>query len=107
MQILQVKDYIACLLSGIPVSSHMVVRHITAQDYMALLPTLWMFLNSTMEHSSGDEGADILNALLDHGLRVSSTAAVKRRTVDFLVRLILVGLLSTLRTSFDNNLDVP
>ena len=95
VQISLVKDYIARLLSGISMSSHMVGRHITAQDYVALLPTLWMLLNSNMEHS-GD--ADTLSALLDHGLQVSSAAAVKRPTIDFIVRLILVGFLSMLCT---------
>jgi pre-rRNA-processing protein IPI1 len=105
MQISLVKDYITRLLSGISMSSHMVGRHITAQDYVALLPTLWMLLNSNMGHSDVDEDDDTLGALLDHGLQVSSAAAVKRPTVDFLVRLILVGFLSTLCTPFANDFD--
>ena len=91
MQTSQVKDYIARLLSGISMSSHMVGRHITAQDYVTLLPTIWMLLNSNIEHDNVDQGADTLGALLDHGLQVTSVAAVKRPTIDFLVRLILVG----------------
>ena len=66
----------------------------TAQDYVALLPTVWMLLNSNIEHYDVNEGAGILGALLDHGLQVSSAAATKRPTVDFLVRLILVRSLS-------------
>lgn len=85
----------------------MVGRHITAQEYVALLPTLWMLLNSNLEHSDVDEGADILSTLLDHGLQVSSAAAVKRPTVDFLVRLILVGLLSVLCIPFADEFDAP
>lgn len=102
MQISQVKGYITRLLSDVSVT---VGRHISAQDYVALLPTLWMLLNSNQENShlengSMEEGADALNALLDHGLGVSAVAAVKRPTVDFLVRLILVGFLSALSTAF-------
>ena len=85
----------------------MVGRHISAQDYVALLPTLWMLLNSNIEHSSEDGGADTLSALLDHGLQVSSTAAVKLPTVEFLVRLILVGLLSVLCNPTANEFDAP
>ena len=107
MQVSLVKDYIARLLSGISMSSHMVGRYITAQDYVALLPTLWMLLNSNMEHSDGDEDADTFGALLDHGLQVSSAAAVKCPTVDFLVRLILVGILSTPCTPFAHDFDTP
>jgi len=88
VQTSQVKDYIARLMSGVSLSTHMVGRHISAQDYAALLPTLWMLLNSNVEHNSEDGSADTLSALLDHGLQVSSTAAVKRPTVDFLARLI-------------------
>ena len=85
----------------------MVGRHITAQDYVALLPTLWMLLNSNVEHNDEDGGADTLSALLDHGLQVSSTATAKRPTADFLARLILVGLLSVLCTLSANEFDAP
>ena len=66
----------------------------TAQDYVALLPTIWMLLNSNLEYHGVNGGADTLGALLDHGLQVSSAAGTKRPTVDFLVRLILVRSLS-------------
>lgn len=100
IQISQVKDYVACLLSGVSISPHTVARPIAAQDYVALLPTVWMLLNSNLEHHDVDEGAGTLSALLDHGLQVSSAAATKRPTVDFFVRLILVRPLSSCLTSF-------
>jgi pre-rRNA-processing protein IPI1 len=90
IQISQVKDYVARLLSGASISSHMVARPMTAQDYVALLPTVWMLLNSNLEHDDVNGGEGTLGALLDHGLQVSSAAATKRPTVDFLARLILV-----------------
>lgn len=99
-QISQVKNYVARLLSGVSISSHTVARPITAQDYIALLPTVWMLLNSNQEYHDLDEGASTLSALLDHGLQVSSTAAAKRPTVDFFVRLILVCSLSVPLTPF-------
>jgi pre-rRNA-processing protein IPI1 len=105
IQTSQVKDYIARLLSGISLSTHMAGRHITAQDYVALLPTLWILINSSVKHDSEDGGADTLSVLLDHGLQVSSTAAVKRPTADFLARLILVCRLSVLCIPCVNEFD--
>ncbi|KAH9966572.1 hypothetical protein BC827DRAFT_1124143 [Russula dissimulans] len=90
IQISQVKDYVARLLSGVQMASHLVGRPITAQDYVALFPTLWMLLNSMSEHSDVDNGVDIFRALLDHSMQVSSAAAAKRPTVDFLARLTLL-----------------
>jgi hypothetical protein len=101
IQISQVKDYVARLLSGVQMASHLVGRPITAQDYVALFPTLWMLLNSMSEHSDVDNGVDIFRALLDHSMQVSSAAAAKRPTVDFLARLTLVSFLFPLRAPFD------
>ncbi|KAI9446545.1 hypothetical protein H4582DRAFT_2108197 [Lactarius indigo] len=85
-----VKDFVACLLCGISRSPNTVGRQITAQEYMALLPTLWMLLNSNLDYCGIDEDIDILCILLDHARQVSSTAAAKRPTVDFVVRLLLL-----------------
>ena len=91
-QISQVKDFVASLLLGVSTSPNTVGRQITAQEYMALLPTLWMLLNGNLGCGGVGGDIDILCVLLDHARKVSSTAAVKRPTVDFIVRLILVGL---------------
>ncbi|KAH9063528.1 hypothetical protein EDB87DRAFT_1673571 [Lactarius vividus] len=88
-QISQVKDFVACLLRGVSRSPNTVGRQITAQEYMALLPTLWMLLNSNLD-CGADEDIDILCVLLDHARQVSSTAIAKRPTLDFVVRLILL-----------------
>jgi pre-rRNA-processing protein IPI1 len=87
-QVSQVKDFVTCLLRGVSMSPNTVGRQITAQEYMAILPTLWMLLSSC---DSVDD-IDIICVLLDHARRASSAAAAKRPTVDFLVRLMLVGL---------------
>ncbi|KAH9001362.1 hypothetical protein EDB92DRAFT_1788313 [Lactarius akahatsu] len=89
-QISQVKDFVACLLRGVSRSPNTIGRQITAQEYMALLPTLWMLLNSNLDCGGVDEDIDILCVLLDHARQVSSTAAAKLPTVDFIVRLILL-----------------
>ncbi|KAI0273534.1 hypothetical protein BC834DRAFT_921576 [Gloeopeniophorella convolvens] len=89
-QISQVKDFVTQLLRGVPSSSQLVGRPIAAQEYTALLPTLWMLLNSDSTDDSVDEDHDVLGAVLDHALRVSSAAAAKRPTINFLVRLVLL-----------------
>jgi hypothetical protein len=63
-----------------------------------------MLLSSDLKHGVTEEGEniDIFSVLLDHGLHVSSGAAAKRPTVDFLVRLLLVGFLSIPSTLFDD-----
>jgi len=92
IQISRVKNYVVRLLSGVSMSSHTAGRHMTAQEYVALLPTLWMLLSSDLKHVGTEEGEniDIFSVLLDHGLHVSSGATAKRPTVDFLVRLLLL-----------------
>lgn len=91
-QISRVKAFVACLLRGNSMSPNTVGRQITAHEYIALLPTLWMLLNSDLDCADADEDIDMICVLLDHARQVSSAAAAKRPTVDFLVRLILVGL---------------
>jgi hypothetical protein len=98
-QVSQVQSYVARLLRGASISSYTVARRITAQDYMAVVPTIWMLLNSNLAHGV-DEDVDTLSALLDHALQVSSTATAKRATVNFLVRLILVGCSDPLSTFY-------
>ncbi|KAH9079321.1 hypothetical protein EDB83DRAFT_2503787 [Lactarius deliciosus] len=78
-QISQVKDFVASLLRGVSRSPNTIGRQISAQEYTALLPTLWMLLNSNLDRGGVDEDIDILCVLLDHA-----------RQVDFIVRLILL-----------------
>jgi len=81
-------------------------RQITAQEYMALLPTLWMILNSNLNCGGANEDIDIICVLLDHARQVSSAAAVKRPTVDFLVRLILLETMPQYTGTFKVNNNV-
>lgn len=103
IQISQVKDFVSCLLRGVSMSPNTVGRQITAQEYMALVPTLWMLLNSNLDCGGVDEDIDILCVLLDHARQVSSAAAAKRPTVDFLSRLILVSLVVHGASASDSN----
>ncbi|KAH8102453.1 hypothetical protein BXZ70DRAFT_1063256 [Cristinia sonorae] len=92
LQVERVKSYVIHLLRGeLPRGSNTqnaLPHPITHATYLALAPTIWAFI-STSEQGQTDE---LLVALLDHAIRVSSGSAVKKATVDFL------GLLSLLCT---------
>ncbi|KAH9950477.1 hypothetical protein B0H21DRAFT_723497 [Amylocystis lapponica] len=55
--------------------------------YTALLPTIWSLINSP--HARG-ASSTVLQAVAEHAVKISSTSAVKRHTVDFLGRLVLL-----------------
>lgn len=62
-------------------------RSIMPATYVSLLPTVWALINSP-----GAEFTDsVVHACIEHGTRSSSTAAVKRHTVEFIGRLLLVS----------------
>ncbi|KAI0715228.1 hypothetical protein C8Q76DRAFT_618591 [Earliella scabrosa] len=90
-QIERVSEYIVQLLQGRPPSSggqSSLPRPITPQAYVALLPTIW----SLMNHGSSDQedSPSIFSVVVEHAIKASSTSAVKRHTIDFLGRLILL-----------------
>lgn len=88
-QIDRVSQYIVDTLKGKcvgqPVSA--LSRPMTAAAYGSILPTIWTLLNNT--DASCAEA--ILGAIVEHAMQCSSTSAVKRRSIEFLGRLILVG----------------
>ena len=61
-------------------------RPISATSYTSILPTVWALLNNA-DPSHADE---ILRAVFEHAIKSSSTSAVKRNTIEFLGRLVLV-----------------
>jgi pre-rRNA-processing protein IPI1 len=61
---------------------------ITPETYVSLLPTIWALINSP----GAPFTEEVLQACVEHGVRASSTSAVKRHTVGFIGRLLLVGL---------------
>ncbi|KAI0062344.1 hypothetical protein BV25DRAFT_1856310, partial [Artomyces pyxidatus] len=90
IQVEHVGEYVVELLKGEPANSQSLSRHITAQSYVALLPSLWSLLN--MGGADHSETSDrVLEATLDHAMRISSSSAVKRPSVEFLSRLVLVS----------------
>ena len=87
LRVERVGEYVVTVLRGEALSSHTVARPIPAQAYIALLPTIWSLLNSTPDLSG-----PVLEATIDHAMRCPSMSAVKRSTVEFVSRLVLVSL---------------
>ncbi|KZT05948.1 uncharacterized protein LAESUDRAFT_726516 [Laetiporus sulphureus 93-53] len=93
VQTSHVRTYVVQLLRGeaAPAPGSL-ARPITPAAYSALLPTIWSLLNSPRK-SANDNDPDalaVLGVMVEHALRASSTSAVKRHTVDFLARLVLL-----------------
>ena len=67
--------------------------------YLTLLPTMWTLINSSNlvlladpqdQRPQGSNSNEVLQVALDHAVKVSSKAASKRLTVEFVARLVLV-----------------
>lgn len=90
-QIERIAAYTVELLQGlIPAPSQSIPRPITPQAYIALLPTVWSLVNNRGSEAS-DSSASMLSVVVDHAIKALSTSSVKRHTVDFIGRLVLVG----------------
>lgn len=88
-----VKSYVIRLLRGDGGSGAQLPRPISAVVYTALLPTIWALLNQRSGQHPEKESSTVLAATLDHATRTSSGSAVKRLTVEFVGRLLLVSAL--------------
>jgi pre-rRNA-processing protein IPI1 len=69
---------------------------ITHTAYVALLPSIWSLIGSTTAPAGGDESEGpgpnkLLDALLDHALKIPFKSPCKRATVEFVGRLFLVS----------------
>lgn len=92
-QIEHVSAYIIQLLQGQAPSSGVpssLPRPITPQAYVALLPTIWSLVNAHSSYSE-DAAATLFGAVIEHANRASSTSAVKRHTIEFIGRMMLVS----------------
>ncbi|KAM5530783.1 hypothetical protein V8D89_015524, partial [Ganoderma adspersum] len=90
-QIERVSAYIVQLLQGQnPAPSQSLRRPITPQAYIALLPTMWSLVNGQRSDVSDHPSSSIFSIVVDHAIKASSTSAVKRHTVDFIGRLLLL-----------------
>jgi pre-rRNA-processing protein IPI1 len=78
----RVSDYVIQLLRG---ESASVSRPLAPAAYVALLPTIWALLSTSQGMAS-----PVLEAVVEHAVHVSSKSALKRWTVEFMARLVLV-----------------
>ncbi|KAG6381242.1 hypothetical protein JVT61DRAFT_5646 [Boletus reticuloceps] len=85
-----VKSYVIRLLQGDGGSGAQLSRPISVAIYTALLPTIWALLNQRSGDQPEQEPSAVLTATLDHAMRASSVSAVKRLTVEFVGRLLLL-----------------
>lgn len=82
----RVNEYVFHLLAGEVNPADVLSRSLTLAAYSALLPTLWSLVSS-----GGGVGEDTIEVVVDHAMRIGSTGASKRATVEFVGRLMLVS----------------
>lgn len=101
-----VRTYVTRLLLGEDNSGAQISRPLIPTMYIALLPTIWALLNQPKEshtRSQGEASTDtVLSAMLDHAIRTTSNSAVKRLTVEFVARILLLET----ETDYCGNFDV-
>ena len=86
----RVSEYVSFLLAGEANPAEGLSRPLTPGAYCALLPTLWSLVNNIGQSSGGSVGEEMVKIVVDHAMRVGSTSANKRATVEFVGRLMLV-----------------
>ncbi|KAG6842589.1 hypothetical protein C0991_000115 [Blastosporella zonata] len=92
IQTQRVSDYILQLLGGGSATGSQLGRSLTPAAYVSLLPAIWALLNNTassVEHPSTTSA--ILNATIMHSIKTSSKSALKRLTIEFVARLVLLS----------------
>lgn len=90
IQTLHVSEYVVQLLRGESVAASQLGKPLTMAGYLALLPTVWALLNNTTAaHQNMSSG--VLKATVEHALKTSSKSALKRATIEFVARLVLVS----------------
>ncbi|PCH33787.1 hypothetical protein WOLCODRAFT_135324 [Wolfiporia cocos MD-104 SS10] len=90
LQVSRVSAYVVQLLRGETPggnSQASLPRPITPAAYSALLPTIWSLLNGS---EAEEDSSAVLRVVVEHAIKASSTAAVKRATIEFIGRLVLL-----------------
>ncbi|KAF8640646.1 hypothetical protein AX17_000303 [Amanita inopinata Kibby_2008] len=86
---ISVSKYIAQLLRGEAPSTAQLGRSLMPAAYISLLPAVWLLLDSPTSDYIGQQ-SEILNAVIEHGLRSPSKSASKRASIEFIARLVLL-----------------
>ena len=84
-------EYVSHLLAGEASATNGLSRPLTVAAYSALLPTMWSLVNNVSGSSGGGVGEEMVRVVVDNAMRIGSTSASKRATVEFVGRLMLVG----------------
>lgn len=82
--------YVSHLLGGKANATDGLSRPLTVAAYYALLPTLWSLVSNVGGSSGGGVGEETVRVIVDNAMRIGSTGASKRATVEFVGRLMLV-----------------
>ncbi|KAH7880643.1 uncharacterized protein C8R40DRAFT_1165590 [Lentinula edodes] len=86
----RVQEYVLEILQE-QVSSSQLVRGLTSTAYNSLLPTIWSLLNySGRNEEQLERSGEVLEAVVEHAVKVGSKSALKRSTFDFVARLVLL-----------------
>lgn len=83
-------EYVSRLLVDGASAADGLSRPLTLGAYSALLPTLWSLVNNVGGSSDGGVGEEVAKVVVGHAMRIGSTGASKRATVEFVGRLMLV-----------------
>ncbi|KAJ3895018.1 hypothetical protein GG344DRAFT_39697 [Lentinula edodes] len=86
----RVQEYVLEILQE-QVSSSQLVRGLTSTAYNSLLPTIWSLLNySGRNEEQLERSGEILEAVVEHAVKIGSKSALKSSTFDFVARLVLL-----------------
>lgn len=102
----RITDFVLEKLQPTVTLSSGISSSISPSAYLALLPTIWTLINNnfgSLKSGSGPaddqrqraaENNEVLGLVLDHATKLSSKAASKPLTVEFVARLVLVRVLT-------------
>ena len=96
-QIDRVRDYVIKSLRGIvsqgssTASSYPLGQSLTAQTYIALLPTIFWLLECRNDEEDSSPSSEVLMAVIEHAKKAGSLSGVKLPATEFVSRLILVS----------------
>jgi pre-rRNA-processing protein IPI1 len=82
-------DYIVGLLGGNESENHL-ARPLSPAAYNLLLPAIWSLINLPRRQESTFSDVNVWQTTLKHASSLSSKSALKRSTIDFVARIILV-----------------
>lgn len=87
-RLLRVSEYVIQLLRGEVCPASPLRRPLAPAAYVTLLPTIWALLSGPT--TSPNTSTPIFQAIIEHAIGVSSKSALKKPTIEFVARLVLV-----------------